>query len=570
MKAFNYFLFVILLSHSWIALAQEFDVDKYPDHNKQVWLFPNKNEAKIFLASKQKDGWQGRIKQRLRMAPLQTLYFSSSIQKNTITELSEKLKKEKIPHKVVSYHERYTIELGQFYELPLLLSAQKKLYQSKIRPLQIKRAPARMTDLAVVELNKKASSTGLYQKTVEALKHQRYEFTLRNESAYNPNKPGAWNKVRNFIHATTFNRLKNSEWKISFRLIYDAVFDIEDTFSQKVEDEQKMNFIPEEVYWKYFDNNWLIQTGFINLKWGNLMDTYVADVASPKDLRDFILPRESSRDLPMLGLRFTLNFEPHNFEVLWLPVPSVDLPGRWGSPYYPVASSSYTPNSLIEAEPTSLSSEMGYGLRWHVTSAEDELGGSLFYLRSINREARFMRTLNSNLTATVQQQHFPITRVGGTFDFSYKKYRFHFEGVYNQGDKVPTSLATDIDGLVDRNNIHIGFQVKPHHLSQIDITLQYILKSYIEHTSDLMVDENEQFATIDIEKRFDSYRWLPKITAHFGTQRGDSLIRPRVKWIPLPQLNVTLGYDLFEGERTGPFGQFSQADRYYLETEYIF
>ncbi len=59
------------------------------------------------------------------------------------------------------------------------------------------------------------------------------------------------------------------------------------------------------------------------------------------------------------------------------------------------------------------------------------------------------------------------------------------------------------------------------------------MKTIIDHTEDLMSDQNEQFATVDIVKHLKNLKLSPRITAHLGTQRGDSLIRPRLLWHPV-------------------------------------
>ncbi|MCB9026324.1 MAG: hypothetical protein H6625_08410 [Bdellovibrionaceae bacterium] len=563
-----FFLCVFTLNSQAKDIERKFDDNKYPDHYKQLWLFSTKAEAEGFLKVKSKMGWKGEVKEQFYMTPSQVLYFSESSDLSLITKLSEDLKKLKVPNNIISKQGSHRIVLGHFFDEQVLRLRQKKLFKNKVRAIRIEKLPESLNSVYALELVKKPQANTLAQKSVETLRHQRYQWSLLNESAYKPKDPASWAKIKNILRFASFNKLQDIEWKISFRLIYDAAFDVEDSFLKKVEEDQKVNFIPEDIYWKYFDNNWYLQLGYINIKWGNLIDTYVADVVSPKDLRDFILPRESSRDLPAIALKFNLNFEPHNFEVIWLPTPSVDKMSRYGSTFYPISSSLYAPNTLVEEDPKSLDKDMGYGIRWNVTG--EDLAGSLFYLRSINREARFARTLLTGAIASVQQNHYPITRLGGTFDYTLDKYKFHFEGVYNQEDKVPTTLSNDVDGFVSLNNLHVGIQIQPYIFSSTNIVLQYVIKSYMDYTPDLMVDENEQYASVMIEKFFENSRWSPKITAHFGTQRGDSLIRPRIQWVPVPNLNLILGYDLFEGDSTGQFGQFSMADRYYIETEYIF
>ncbi|MCB0392245.1 MAG: hypothetical protein KDD58_13215, partial [Bdellovibrionales bacterium] len=502
---------------------------------------------------------------------------SDSMDRKRIEELSQLLKQKNIPHNIIKDNNRLFILLGEFYENKILYMRQKNLFRKKIYALNIQTEMSKINSVYALELSRPPVEGGFTAKVKDFLRNQRYESRFLNESAYFAEKPlnwSNWSKIRNFLHLSTFNQYNKWEWKISFRLLYDATFDTEDSLSNVIKDNQQFNFIPEETYWKYIEKDWQLELGFLNVKWGNLIDTYIADIVNPKDMRDFILPRDSSRDRPFLGLRFNLNFEPHNIEFLYLPVASVDYIGRHGTPFYPISSNSYSPHDINDRLPAELPNDMGYGLRWSVN--ENPMGGSLFYLRSVNNEARFERTLITNpnspsgTTASLRQKHFPITKFGGTFNFAIEKYKIHLESLYVQGDKVPTTLTSVADGLVDKNSFHMGLQIHPQIWSSTHLTLQYVIKSYLDYTDNLMVDENEQFATIELEHFFHNSRFLPKITAHFGTQRGDSLIRPQVKWVPTPNLNLKLGYDLFEGDHTGTFGKYSDLDRYYLETEYSF
>ncbi|MCB0357035.1 MAG: hypothetical protein KDD40_08515 [Bdellovibrionales bacterium] len=545
----------------------EFDYDKFPSHYKQTWLFTNLHHAQNFYDKMKKNGWEGEIKKTLALRPAIKLYFADSTDKNFITKISEELTAKNIPNSIEQINNKYYLQLGEFLDNRLLILQKKYLYSNQVKAFRTSPEQLKLLKAYALELRKKPS-TGFFSNFLDSIKNQRYTGKLLNESAYTPEKPGAWAKIKNFLHLNAFNTHTNFEWKLAFHLIYDAVFDSEDIYPKKVKEDQQFDALPDEIYLKYFNKNWFLQAGYINLKWGHLLDTYVADVLNPKDLRDFILPRESSRDLPFLGLRFNLNFDPHNFEVVWLPTPSVDKISRWGSIYHPVDTQAYSPNTITEEDPASLPSDMGFGARYFVDNTQ--LGGSLFYLRSVNHEARFIRTLQAGSIASIQQKHFPITRMGATFDYTLSSYQMHLETMYIQDDKVPTTLSADIDGLVSKNSFQLGYQLIPHWFSNTDITLQYIIKSYLDHTSDLMVDENEQYASIEIKKYFFNARWVPKITAHFGTQRGDSLIRPRLQWLPLANLNLTLGYDFFSGETEGTFGHFDKADRYYLETEFIF
>lgn len=561
-------IILVMLISPATSWGQDFEYEKDPDHIKQTWIFSDLKSAKKFATRQKKRGWKVDTSKRNQFAQGDLLFFTDSSSRETVESIGRELKEKKVPYDLYNYKGRYYLKLGEFFEPTIKNNEIKKLFNKKVYALRSEGLESKYQSVYAVDLSRPSQNNGFFSETTENLSNFRSEFKYINEFAYNPNNEGYWTKGRNYLHTLALHRYKYNEYKVSFRLLYDLTFDLEDTYSDKVKEDQQFNFIPNEIYWKYFNNNWQVQLGYINIKWGNLIDAYVADVVSPKDTRDFILARDENIDLPSLGMQFRLFLDPTYLDVVWLPVPTFNKSGRYGSPFFPIDASQYKAD-ISDQIPGSGEDDMAYGLR--LSNHGKNFGGSLFYYKSVNREPRYRRTFVSGTNEILlKEDHFSIAQIGATLDFSFRKIGIHVESVYTQNDLVPTTLANDTDGLVEKNVFHSAFQLKPNLFSNTDVTLQYVIKSYGDYTDDLMVDENEQYASIDLLKYFMNSKFAARLTGHFGTQRGDSLVRPQISYQPTATLNLRLGYDSFEGEELGTFGKYGNNDRYYFETEYKF
>ncbi len=571
-SSFNLYIFTCFIKLTFLvsltSFAQDWELTHQKDMDEKIYYFSLQSEAKSSENQFKQEGWTTKLYTSNITLPSKQIIFAEALDRNQLKNISEKLRHQKISHSIAKNGSKWSAISSPFFDDSILDIHLLKLQNHEVSYNQIIQNPPRMTQVFALQLNRPLQTKNWTSQNIEKFKSADFRFKYINEMAYSTNTPGSWHKAKNFFHFDISDKFKNNEWKTSFRLVYDATFDLEDNYPNSVKNDQQVNFLPNEIFWKHHDKNWYIKTGWLNLKWGNLIDAYVADVVSPKDLRDFILPRDENIDLPVLALNFHLNFLNHNFEVLWLPTPSTNRNGRLGSIFFPIEKNQYAPNTLIDTRPSSPKNEMGYGFRYSLE--EEKFQGSLFYLKKVHVEPRYKRTLLSGNIASIEENHFMINQIGATFDLQLGKYDIHAEAVYGKNDWAPTTFSNVREGLVNKDTLNYAFQIKPKILPNLDLTLQYVVRSVLDHTPDLMVDENEQFATIDIRKFFAKPKLTPIITTHLGTQRGDNLLRPRIMWEPLYNLNFTAGCDIFSGKSDGIFGRYDRADRYYLETEYRF
>ena len=77
---------------------------------------------------------------------------------------------------------------------------------------------------------------------------------------------------------------------MSGRLVYDAVFDLNDYYPEVVRDDQRTEASIRETFVALSSGDWDFRLGRQNIIWGEMIGLFFADVVSAKDLREFVLP----------------------------------------------------------------------------------------------------------------------------------------------------------------------------------------------------------------------------------------------------------------------------------------
>jgi hypothetical protein len=65
-------------------------------------------------------------------------------------------------------------------------------------------------------------------------------------------------------------------------------------------------------------------------------------------------------------------------------------------------------------------------------------------------------------------------------------------------------------------------------------------------------------------------KWEPSLQWIQTFGGGGALIRPKLSWLPMANLSVGFGVDIFNGDRNGLFGRYANKDRVYTELRYSF
>jgi hypothetical protein len=96
---------------------------------------------------------------------------------------------------------------------------------------------------------------------------------------------------------------------------------------------------------------------------------------------------------------------------------------------------------------------------------------------------------------------------------------------------------------------------------------QQIILGNNSQVSDPTVDS---WLALHFETGFMDERLLPELTFSVGLRKGDTLISPRLHYLVTDAIKLSWGFDIFTGPEDTLFGQFNDATRAYMNTQWSF
>ncbi|HEY9150261.1 MAG TPA: DUF1302 family protein, partial [Gammaproteobacteria bacterium] len=239
---------------------------------------------------------------------------------------------------------------------------------------------------------------------------------FQSELAYSTESPSHWSKFRNLLEIGTGGDLDNGmRWKLSGRLSYDAVFDLEDDFYPKaVRNDRRQEAWLHETYLDIPAGEWALRLGRQHIIWGEMVGLFFADVVSARDMRQFVAQDFELLRIPQWAVRAEHFGESVHLDAIWIPYMTYDEIGRPGDDFFrlPVPPEpGYGIAILGEEKPANTLSNSAFGLRLSRMINGWDLTG--FYYRSMDAAPAFRRTVMGQ-TLVFQPEHFRIQQFGTT------------------------------------------------------------------------------------------------------------------------------------------------------------
>ena len=396
----------------------------------------------------------------------------------------------------------------------------------------------------------------------------------QNELAYAYQNPEHFAKWKNHLRlAWTGSVSESIDWKISGHVIYDPVFEFDNFFSDKVEDDQKLDAYLHETYLDIALGNWELRLGRQLIVWGEAVGLFFADIVSGLDLREFVLPEFELIRLPQWAARAEYFSGDFYGELVWIPIVTTDSIGEFGAEFYPVASHSVPPGVRLrvrdENVPRDPGSEFGFGLRGSYLKNGWDM--SLFYYTSPDRTAAFERQITTLPvpTVTLRPIHERIHQFGGTLAKDLDAVLIKSEVVYTKDRLASVARLTDADGLVETDELRylIGADWA---IDRHTVNVQFFQTWFVDHQSDMSPSEVETGFSVYLSTDAWHKDVTPEILWIRSLNRDEWLLEAKVDWRFAQNWRFTLGADIFAGPRSGLLGQYDAKDRVYYELRYSF
>ena len=397
---------------------------------------------------------------------------------------------------------------------------------------------------------------------------------FQTEFAYTYDSPEHWSKARARLELGRQGRISDTlKFKVTGRVEYDAVFDIERNFYPRdVRRDQQHDFQWRETYLDVSAGDLQLRLGRQHIIWGEVPGLFFADVVSARDLREFVLPEFDSLRIPQWAARAEYFAGDSHIELIWIPWVTVDRIGKPGADFYPFPPPPPPGFGAVfnsEQKPDRNFGHSNYGLRMSTLKAGWDL--SAFAYRSIDAEANFYRRI---VAAPVPlfvftPRHDRITQFGGTLSKDLGEFILKAEAVYSKDKGFSVQRLSHPDGIarLDIFDYLIGADFSLG--ADTRLYAYGFQRRFVQYDSDIVPDRTETGATLQLTHKLTS---TLELQALFITSlnRNDWMFRPKATWNFARNWRMNMGLDILHGPQLGFFGRFGNRDRIYTDIRYSF
>jgi hypothetical protein len=265
-----------------------------------------------------------------------------------------------------------------------------------------------------------------------------------------------------------------------------------------------------------------------------------------------------------------------HFELVWIPVPTFDNIGKPGSDFYPVPLSARPTAAeaslfLDPVKPDRGISDGNYGLR--AGTLVDGWDMAAFYYRSYSISPTFYRVPAAAGPAPFAfEPHYDrIWQAGATVTKDLGSFVVRAEAVYAGGQYFAATDPAAPQGVVARNTLDwIASAERPFEEFEGRVNVQVFQRLYFGGSAnDVALNSGDWGASLLVSAKVGP-RWEPSLQWIQTFGGGGALVRPKIAWLPHPNVALAFGVDIFNGPRDGLFGRYANKDRVYTELRYSF
>jgi hypothetical protein len=395
---------------------------------------------------------------------------------------------------------------------------------------------------------------------------------VQNETAYTYADPAHWSRGVVRTQLSTQGGEGRLKWKATVRVDVDPVYYGTEFYTQAVREDQRLDFFLRETYIDTSVGGLELRLGKQNIVWGEMVGLFFADVVSATDQRDFILPDFEIIRIPQWAARVEYFGEKSHAEIIWLPYPDINNIGKPGSEFFPFPTSAppgFNQKFDDEVRPAHGLRNSNFGAR--ISTLRNGWDLSAFYYRSTDVNATFYRNVTPTPTPTLvfTPRHDRIWQAGATLAKDLGSVVVKAETVYASGRHFNVTRLTEPTGVVPQDTLDYVLGLDFTLPKETRLNLQYFERVFFNHDPDLIQDRREDGVSLLLSGKIGA-SFEPEFLFIQSVNRNDSLMRPKLGWLPARNWRVSFGVDIFTGAVTGFFGRFDDRDRAYIELRYDF
>jgi len=400
----------------------------------------------------------------------------------------------------------------------------------------------------------------------------RFSGFVQNELGYIFSDDAHFNKLKNIAKLKLEGEFQSLRWHAGVHLVYDPVFAFEDQFPDRVEDDYLTYGWIDETYVDTGVGNWELRLGRQHIIWGEVIGLFFADVVSALDLREFILPDFELIRIPQWAVRAEYFGGDYYLDFIYVPVVTPDQIGEPGGDYYgfPPPPPAGTRPAYLDADRPDVAFDSG-GIGMRAAYIKDGWDLAAFFYSSIDHTATFERRIVPGAidTFVYEPGHERIHQFGATLAKDFGDFVLKSEAVYTMDRRYSVQDVTDIDGLVDQDELRYIVGVD-YVTGEHTFNVQFFQTWFPDHVRTMVPDDLETGMSFFAKTEALHPDVTPEILWIRSLNREEWLLEAKVTWRFTQDWRAVAGIDVFEGPLLSLFGQFDRSDRVYYELRYSF
>ncbi|HTY17327.1 MAG TPA: DUF1302 family protein [Myxococcota bacterium] len=320
-----------------------------------------------------------------------------------------------------------------------------------------------------------------------------------------------------------------------------------------------------------------LRLGKQQIVWGQTDGLKLLDVVDPQEFREFILPDFDESRIPLWTADAEVPIGKAHLQLIWVPDPSTDVfpdPGKRFAFTTPLLLGPPPPPGLpvrvrhVDRPDDPISdSDGGARLsgRWH---GWDLTANYLYHFSDIPLPFRDVSFENGVPSAVVRPGFERTHLFGGSCSSAFGDLTVRCELAYNLDFHSPAKSFSDRNGVVRADQLDYVIGLDWYHFENTLLSLQIFQSWAVQNASQLVRDPLEANLTLLARRTFLNERLTLETMWIQNLNRGDGLVRPKIRYELRDRLFVWLGFDVFYGKRRGVFGEFDDNSRAVLGFEW--
>lgn len=323
-------------------------------------------------------------------------------------------------------------------------------------------------------------------------------------------------------------------------------------------------------------DTWL-RLGKQQVVWGQADGLKVLDVVDPQDFREFILPDFDDSRIPLWTANAEIPLGPTSLQLLWIPdtsaheIPRTDALFAFTAPQLvgPPAPPGVPVRVRAPDRPSAGfgNSDAGARLSGHFRGW-DLTANYLWHWEDAPILRRSVAIEAGAPYVTVEPDYARAQVVGGTASNAFGNLTVRGELAFTTPRWLPSEDETDRDGVVRTHTLDAVLGFDWYGFDETLVSVQ-LFPSWLTRDADgLLRDRLEANVTLLVRREFRHDALVAEAIWIQNVNRGDGLLRPKLKLEVRDELWVWVGVDWFYGTRQGVFGEFDRRDRAVVGVEW--